>query len=256
MRTKSFNRYEREQACDFTYPVVIDYWTVIVPVELKQDPWPILRPFEWRVWSAIFTVVPFYILIAGLADWFYDGQSRFQSISGFALRSTFMEPTPWNPEERNFNKVFTCTFLLPIFVLGQAYSGILISILTVPNVPTPINSVEELVSQDEMGWAIESGSILEQIGSAAEADSTWGRLYKDSHQVGTCYDVKDEIKEGQYGQLCERMTIEKVLSDDFAETGICNYYVGTQDFLATSFSMAFQVGNSVLGMRSIFQQGS
>ena len=59
---------------------------------------------------------------------------------------------------------------------------------------------------------------------------------------GTCYDLRSEIKSGELGQVCERMTIRKVVSDDFAETGLCNFYVGTQDFLATSFAMAFQVG--------------
>lgn len=161
----------------------------------------------------------------------------------FAVRTAFMEPTDWkwDPRARHYNKVFTCSFILPMFVLGQAYSGILVSILTVPNIPTPIDSVEELLTQDKMGWAIEDGSILNQIGSTAQEGTLWARLYKDAHMVGTCYDVKERIKRGEFGQLCERMTIEKVLSDDFGQTGICNFYVATENFLATSFAMAFQV---------------
>jgi hypothetical protein len=59
---------------------------------------------------------------------------------------------------------------------------------------------------------------------------------------GTCYDTKERIKIGEMGQVCERITIQKVLSDDFGQTGVCSFYVAEKDFISTSFAMAFQVG--------------
>jgi hypothetical protein len=46
-------------------------------------------------------------------------------------------------------------------------TGILTAFLASPSVPIPINSVDDLVNQEEMGWGIEAGSIMEQIGSTA-----------------------------------------------------------------------------------------
>jgi hypothetical protein len=68
--------YEREQACDFSYPVVIDYWTSVVPVGLEQDPWPIARPFEWEVWLTLFFALPVCTFALGCMDWFYRGEAR------------------------------------------------------------------------------------------------------------------------------------------------------------------------------------
>ena len=67
---------EREEACDFTYPVVIDYWTTIVPIQLEQDPWPIARPFQWEVWLALIGILPIFNLVLGGMDFIYRGESR------------------------------------------------------------------------------------------------------------------------------------------------------------------------------------
>jgi hypothetical protein len=59
---------------------------------------------------------------------------------------------------------------------------------------------------------------------------------------GTCYDTQERIKIGEMGQVCERITIKEMLSDDFAQTGVCSFYVAEFFFIVTSFAMAFQVG--------------
>ena len=45
--------------------------------------------------------------------------------------------------------------------------------LTVPTIPVPINSVDELVAQNKIGWKIEAGSILEQLGKDSVPGSIW-----------------------------------------------------------------------------------
>ena len=70
--------YEREQeACDFSYPVVIDYWTSIVAVNLEQDPWPIARPFEWEVWVGLICIFPFFTMTLAAMDYIYRGEGRY-----------------------------------------------------------------------------------------------------------------------------------------------------------------------------------
>jgi hypothetical protein len=42
---------------------------------------------------------------------------------------------------------------------------------------------------------------------------------------GSCYTALEDIKIGTVAHVCERLTIKKVLSDDFGKTVICSFYV-------------------------------
>lgn len=97
-----------------------------------------------------------------------------------------MEPTNWCPNEHNYHKLLTVSWLSALIVLGQSYSGMLISILTVPKMPIEVDSVTDLVWQEDLPWAIEGGSILEQIGKTAETGSTFRyghMLYSESSRT-------------------------------------------------------------------------
>ena len=60
--------------------------------------------------------------------------------------------------------MFTASWLIGTFVISHSYLGNLVSIMTIPSILIPINSVSDLVSQSDMGWRIEGGSILHQMG--------------------------------------------------------------------------------------------
>ena len=45
--------------------------------------------------------------------------------------------------------------------------------LTVPTIPVPINSVDELVIQDKIGWQVEEGSVLDQLGQTSQTGTIW-----------------------------------------------------------------------------------
>ena len=240
--------YEREQVCDFTYPVIIDYWTAIVPLSQQQDPWPIVKPFDMYVWMSIASMVPLFLFILIAVNKLFSGKSNWGKNTGFVLRSVMIEPTHWYPKDTGFNKILTATWLIAIFILSQSYSGVLVSMLTIPSVSIPINSVEDMVNQDEIGWSVEGGSIMEQIGRSSKEGTLFKKMYDGATLGGTCYDLKEEIKAGKIGSVCERVTIQKLLSDDFSETGVCHFYVAEVDFLATSFAMAFQVIKSILNL--------
>ncbi len=103
--------------------------------------------------------------------------------------------------------------------------------------------MEELVSGAiGTGWNVEAGSILEQMARSGSPGSTFAKIHAGASYVsGTCYDLREEIKAGEWpGAICDRVTIEKILSDDFSEEAECNYYVARKDFLPTSWAIAFQ----------------
>ena len=121
-----------------------------------------------------------------------------------------MESVYWYPNEYDYSRMFTASLIIGIFVLSTAYSSNLISILTVPSIPIPINSVDEMVEQSEIGWGVEAGSIMETLGATAKPGSVFEKMHDGATYGGTCYDFKEEIKAGKMGSVCERVTIQKV----------------------------------------------
>lgn len=57
-------------------------------------------------------------------------------------------------------KTFLGTWLLAMCVLTSAYSGVLTSLLTVPTITVPVDSVEDLVSYGKIPWNLERGTWM------------------------------------------------------------------------------------------------
>ena len=52
----------------------------------------------------------------------------------------------------------------------------------------------------------------------------------------------DLVRQGNFACFIEGISGQKVISDDFTETGACNFYVTTEKNMATiSYAMAFPV---------------
>ena len=120
--------FERSQAVDFSYPILIDYLSIIFPIELGKDPWPIIRPYHWKVWIGILLSPPVFILTMGVADrWANNGdwrRVRWATITGFALRTCFIQSAPWLPESRLYRKMFSLGWMWAFFVIAQGFAGI------------------------------------------------------------------------------------------------------------------------------------
>ena len=61
---------------------------------------------------------------------------------------------------------------------------------------------------------------------------------------GNCENAKnvDLVRQGDFACFMEGLTGQKVISDDFSQTGACNFYVTTEKNIATlSYAMAFPV---------------
>ena len=55
------------------------------------------------------------------------------------------------------------------------------------------------------------------------------------------------MKSGKYSAICEKLTIQKIIHDDFSSTGRCNFYLMDQHLMSISFGMIFQKGSPLLG---------
>ncbi|MPC65412.1 Glutamate receptor 4 [Portunus trituberculatus] len=67
----------------------------------------------------------------------------------------------WLPPH-DTGRVLVTTWLLASLVFMSSYSGILTAMLTLPRIIIPIDSLTDLVAQDEISWRLEGGSSLHQ----------------------------------------------------------------------------------------------
>ena len=74
---------------------------------------------------------------------------------------TLLSGSLWLPPH-DAGRVLVTTWLLASLVFMSSYGGILTAMLTVPRVTIPIDSMYDLVAQNDMPWKVEGGSMLYQ----------------------------------------------------------------------------------------------
>lgn len=62
--------------------------------------------------------------------------------------------------QHDAGRVLVTTWLLAALVFMSSYGGILTAMLTVPRVIIPIDSLADLVAQDDLPWRLESGAMM------------------------------------------------------------------------------------------------
>ncbi|XP_063867893.1 glutamate receptor ionotropic, delta-2-like isoform X5 [Scylla paramamosain] len=146
---------------------------------------------------------------------------------------------PWMPLSGS-RRVVTAAWLLACLIFLSSFSSTLTAMLTVPLVRLPIDSMEDLVGQTAIPWAIESGGFLYQILYTA-TDGLYKTIW-DGHsaRITDCYTFRQDIGDGKYAAICDKMTMKKVMSEDFSVRGECNYYMAREDFKAMPLALAFQ----------------
>ncbi|XP_066973933.1 glutamate receptor ionotropic, delta-2-like isoform X2 [Macrobrachium rosenbergii] len=276
----AFNWERYHYACEFTQPIFVDYESVFMRrPRVETDLFAFIKPFTWQVWVCLLgaivftwlTLVLFHYLspfevVSGTdnaSDVKATSQGELQSMSEsgsseqerhhgnrshlfFVLRSLSYQTNTWLPQS-DTRRVITATWLISCLILGSVFSGTLTAMLTVPLVRIPIDSTEDLVRQREIPWAIESGSFLFQVLFQATSGIYKAIWDGHSHRITDCYSYRQDIKAGLYAAVCDKMTMKKVMSEDYSDTGECNFYMAREDWKSMPLALAFQHGHSLYG---------
>ena len=129
----------REEVCDFTQPVLIDYWTILMPVIKKKNLWAILAPFEASTWFALLFTISSFVMVLTLSLKIYHGKMYLEKVVKFVICSITAESSFWIPRQANFEMVMSSIWSVMVLVLVCAYSGNLVAMLAAPSFPIPIN---------------------------------------------------------------------------------------------------------------------
>ena len=179
----------------------------------------------------------------------YRENLSFGALVEFVLRVVMVDDGRviykiFKASRNNSLKLLGLIWMWACFVLIQSYSGNLTAILTRPILEMPINSIQDLINQQEFKWSLDddgndlveylkTSESLQPLYDLAVKDSAWKLYYQ-------CF-AKEEMDIGTYVSLCHYQSIRVDQSRDFSETGKCNFYTPEETFFTTPQVMAFKV---------------
>ena len=136
-------------AVDFTIPLTNSFATVVVPLKQESNMLFFFDPFSYWVWIGVLISMSLYLVTMWLANYLFCGNTKFDEVTGFVLRNVELPN-----HDKVYQKLLILTWLWCMLILVQSYAGNLTAMLAKPQLQNPIRTLEDLLSQDEIPWAI------------------------------------------------------------------------------------------------------
>ncbi|XP_068219312.1 glutamate receptor ionotropic, kainate glr-3-like [Palaemon carinicauda] len=240
--------WDRYQAADYSTPIHYDEYGLILPRPRREvDLSGVAKPLSWQVWMSLGLSI-WVCLIIGLVM----NQIRKRFVGGnrllekekiqmsWIIRVVLAETVdrlPSGPTAR----IYIITWMLVGLIMQAAYSGVLISLLVVPKVPVPVDSVEDLASYGKIPLLVIIGNYVHNIFSKAKEG-----VYKevlDKAIVRRNFAEESllwaTLKREKVALFTPVIGILKHMSDDYTLTGQCNFYLAKEGILPAHYALAF-----------------
>ena len=237
----------RALGVDFTMPVDLNEWSLVVPIRRKPNLKMMLNIFGYEIWMALLAMIPCYILVLGLTDYIYYGKVNWDYLAGFVMRTAMVEGAikPLPDVAKSYQKLLIIFWTLPMFLLAASYAGNMTSFMAKPFVEKPIRDAEHLVNQNEMSWIMTLGTPLPAYFKGSEPGTWKRRLYDNAGKftIHDCYTIRNEPewKRGEFAAPCSGISYRALISYDYSKTGMCNYYTTPDTLWNVNFAMVTQV---------------
>ena len=101
----------------------IDDLVGIVPFKTEEDHSILAQPFDWATWVGMFALPPVFFLILAVSDFAFHGKWKIWMLAEFIVRSLLSHTVPALPQARNYNRIYTMTWILGCLVLATSYTG-------------------------------------------------------------------------------------------------------------------------------------
>ena len=223
----------------------MDYHSILVPLALSPKPMGFLYPLNPWVWLATLISIPIFIITMWLLDFTYHGgyKTDWNSAVGFVLRVTTNQSSlePFKKNLPEYKKLLILTWAFALFVILVSYAGTLTAMITKPSISRPINNIDEMLSQTEMKWLLETESGLYFYMLNSEEGSNMMMVYNRS-KAADWGEIVSSVQNRTYIIPTVGIAIEEWTSQDFHDSGKCNFYTIGGKFLVASFSMALPGG--------------
>ncbi|XP_071525467.1 probable glutamate receptor [Panulirus ornatus] len=243
--------YVRSKIIDFSEPLYIDTVGIFLPrPRLERDLAGFTKPLAWKVWMVLLILLVVSMTLGALLNWLAFrwslpnvgkavGGHLFQPI--WIWKALLVEPIEVPPKSLT-GRVLLGSWLVAAGILGAAYQGVLTSLLAVPRVSVPVDSLRDLVNYGRIPWAIEQGTSLHQLFGDAES-GVHKQISDGSFLVTSLFEERERMKEERFAIICDFFSMKKIMSDDYSNTGMCNYYIAKEVIWSTAMAFAFPKGS-------------
>ena len=183
----------------------------------------------------------------------YHANLRWGTLIGFVVRVAMVDdgrcPLKIFTASRNYSiKLLGIVWIWSCFIIIQAYSGHLTAMITRPILEKQINSIEDLISQNNLMWNLNRGTeIYDYLKASESLRPLYDRAIKPSETDWDDEDMeyycwsKEEMDSGTFVSICDHYSILNDNSMDFSENGKCNFYTIMETFFTTPSAIALQV---------------
>lgn len=109
-----------------------------------------------------------------------------------------------NPPRQTPIRILVCIWWLSTIVIVNIYLGILFGQLVVPRRPKSIDTLEELVNQDQVSWAVTRGSAIYDLFHQSDVNSIYGQLGRRMQLVSSADEGVQQVLESNWAFIRER----------------------------------------------------
>ncbi|XP_045109436.1 glutamate receptor ionotropic, delta-2-like [Portunus trituberculatus] len=235
--------YDRAKVADYATTIHLDNFGIFLPrPRLEKDLSGFTKPFAWQVWVVLGAAIALSMGLSILFNWFSRGwippkAGKYVIDPIYVIKSLLVE-TIDNLPEMLTGRVLLGVWLLAALIVQSAYQGVLTSMLAVPWVTVPVDSLDDLGRQTRIPYAFESGTHLHFLFQSATS-GLFKVINDNAFQIVSLFEEKTRMKEQRFAILCDFFSMKKVMSDDFSMTAKCNYYIAKEPMFYTSLSFTF-----------------
>lgn len=105
-------------------------------------------------------------------------------------------------------RILVCVWWLSTIVIVNIYLGILFAQLVIPRQPRSIETLEELVSQDEVKWCVTRGSALDELFRRSKPETIYGQLASRMLNVSSADEGVERVRRSGWAFIRERSILE------------------------------------------------
>ncbi|XP_042888876.1 glutamate receptor ionotropic, kainate 2-like [Penaeus japonicus] len=253
---------ERAEVIDFTFPFYVEPSAILTPAGgTSKKILAFLSPFSFEVWLGV--LVSFLVLGplmlalsrspsgAFLYPYNTPNASRRVSLLGYywMLCASLFQQGVTYPMSSSSRVVFGA-WIVGVIALTCAYTGVLISFLTVPRAEHVVDGLHSLPTQSDFQWTFRRNSAHHSLFLGKDSDGIYEQIgapfvdYEDGLVDENAEGIQ-KVLDQTHVFIKERSFLDFAVEEDFKRTGECHLRIAREEFFPAGFGWIHQKGDDV-----------
>ncbi|XP_042856454.1 glutamate receptor-like [Penaeus japonicus] len=167
--------HKRSQVIDYSEFLYIDSFGIFLPRPYRErDLSAFVKPLAWQIWLALLLLMVASMAFGAIYDqlalrWSlpnatnrHKGAEPYYFRPSWILKVLLLESIDLLPSSLT-GRVLLGTWMAVSLILSSAYQSILTSLLAVPKVEVPVDSLQDLLDYGKIPWSVEHGAAIHQV---------------------------------------------------------------------------------------------